>query len=86
MLGLRAVVALTALLQGLIWGAGVVVAVAWQVLDIEDPNWWLALLIPAGFVVGAAAMEALGVLSVTAPEAHLAHVPALADDVRLEVL
>lgn len=46
---------LTALLQGLIWGAGVVVAVAWQVLDIEDPNWWLALLIPAGFVVGVVA-------------------------------
>ncbi|MBC9225154.1 PH domain-containing protein [Aeromicrobium sp. 636] len=43
---------LTALLQGLIWGAGVAVAVAWQVFDVQDPQWWTLLAVPGGFVVG----------------------------------
>ncbi|MCD9152923.1 PH domain-containing protein [Aeromicrobium duanguangcaii] len=43
---------LTALLQGLIWGAGVAVAVAWQVIDFDDPQWWSLLAVPGGFVIG----------------------------------
>lgn len=46
---------LTALLQGLIWGAGVAVALSWQALDFQDPNWWTLASLPAGFVLGAAA-------------------------------
>ncbi|WP_313410308.1 PH domain-containing protein, partial [Aeromicrobium sp.] len=46
---------LTGLLQGLIWGAGVVVAISWQLLDFDDPNWWTLLSIPAGFVLGVVA-------------------------------
>ncbi|MFS0885435.1 PH domain-containing protein [Aeromicrobium sp. 179-A 4D2 NHS] len=46
---------LTGLLQGLIWGAGVVVAISWQVFDLDDPNWWVALAIPGGFVLGVVA-------------------------------
>ena len=39
-------------------------------------------LVAAGFAPGPAAMEALRLLSVSAPEAHLAHVPGLAGEVR----
>jgi putative membrane protein len=46
---------LSALLQGLIWGAGVAVALAWQMLDFDDPQWWAFASIPAGFVIGVAA-------------------------------
>lgn len=46
---------LTALLQGLIWGAGVAAALAWQLLDFEDPQWWVLIWIPAGFLGGLAA-------------------------------
>jgi ferrous iron transport protein B len=38
-------------------------------------------LVAAGFAPGPAAMEALRLLSVSAPEAHLAHVPGLAGEV-----
>lgn len=43
---------LTALLQGLIWGAGVAVALTWQALDFDDPSWWALATVPAGFVIG----------------------------------
>ncbi|MET1133675.1 MAG: PH domain-containing protein, partial [Aeromicrobium sp.] len=46
---------LTALLQGLIWGAGVAVAVSWQVLDLSDPQWWALTSLPAGFLLGVVA-------------------------------
>lgn len=46
---------LTALLQGLIWGAGVAVAFAWQALDFSDPEWWTLASLPAGFLLGAGA-------------------------------
>lgn len=46
---------LTALLQGLIWGAAVAAAVAWQVIDVQDPQWWSLASVPAGFLVGVSA-------------------------------
>ncbi len=46
---------LTALLQGLIWGAGVAAAVGWQAIDLQDPQWWSLLSVPAGFLLGASA-------------------------------
>ena len=46
---------LTALMQGLIWGAAVVVGLMSQFLDFEEPNWWTLLSIPGGFLVGVAA-------------------------------
>jgi len=46
---------LTALMQGLIWGAAVVVGLATQFLDFEEPNWWTLLSIPGGFLVGVVA-------------------------------
>ncbi|GAA3526303.1 hypothetical protein AFL01nite_05070 [Aeromicrobium flavum] len=46
---------LSALLQGLIWGAGVAVALAWQLLDFDDLQWWALASIPAGFLGGLAA-------------------------------
>lgn len=46
---------LTALIQGLIWGAAVVVGLSWQLLDFENPNWWSLLSVPIGFLVGVGA-------------------------------
>lgn len=46
---------LTALLQGLIWGAGVAVAIGWQAIDLQDPQWWSLASVPAGFLLGASA-------------------------------
>src|SRR5690606_6205030 len=40
---------------GLIWGAGVAVALAWQLLDFDDLQWWAFATIPVGFVIGVGA-------------------------------
>lgn len=46
---------LTALIQGLLWGAAVVVGLSWQVLDFDSPNWWTLVSVPIGFVIGVSA-------------------------------
>ena len=46
---------LSALLQGLLWGAAIVAGLVWQVLDFDDPNWWALAAVPVGFVAGVVA-------------------------------
>lgn len=43
---------LTALIQGVLWGAGVAAAFAWQASDLADFSLWSLLAVPAGFVLG----------------------------------